>query len=314
MLNPTTLELPLLEVGLAHYTQPAEAPGPTRREHPSAAHNTALQQPANLAPRPYLHPVRSKAGVVVTDAEPADHRHHLGLSIAFSDVNGTNFWGGSTYTAGNGPMLLANHGRQLPRAWQSTPEEASGNVSWLSKDGGELAVEQRRIRYFPHTGPGTWGLSLSSVIVPGAGVQRLEVSSSAVKGRKGAGYGGIFWRFPHGSSAPLVLSNAGRGADAAHGSLSPWLSVGMVIDGVAVSVVLAQEPGQLLPWFVRAGGYLGAGPAVAWAEPAVVDHSNPLKLALHAVIHDGQVSTAAQALGLLSQHPLVSPSSPDRTS
>ena len=299
---------------MVHYIHSAEAPGSPHEEQPRATHNTALQEPVNYAPRPYLHPLRSKAGIVVTDAGPADHRHHLGLSVAFSDVNGTNFWGGSTYTAANGPAVLANHGTQIPYGWQQTPGEASGSVSWLSRNGGEIGVEQRRIQYFHDAGAGAWGLSLSSVIVPAAGIQRLEVSSSAVKGRKGAGYGGIFWRFPESAGEPVVLSEAGTGAAAAHGSLSPWLSIGMVIDGAPVTVLLAQEAGRILPWFVRAEGYLGAGPAVAWDEPAVVDHRNPLKLALHAVIHDGHVSTAAQALQLLNQHPLTNPGSPDRTS
>ena len=299
---------------MVHYIHSAEAPGSPHEEQPRATHNTALQEPVNYAPRPYLHPLRSKAGIVVTDAGPADHRHHLGLSVAFSDVNGTNFWGGSTYTAANGPALLANHGTQIPYGWQQTPGEASGSVSWLSRNGGEIGVEQRRIQYFHDAGAGAWGLSMSSVIVPAAGIQRLEVSSSAVKGRKGAGYGGIFWRFPESAGEPVVLSEAGTGAVAAHGSLSPWLSIGMVIDGAPVTVLLAQEAGRILPWFVRAEGYLGAGPAVAWDEPAVVDQHNPLKLALHAVIHDGHVSTAAQALQLLNQHPLTNPGSPDRTS
>ena len=299
---------------MAHHPLPTEAPGTTPQEQPPATHNTALRQPANLAPRPYLHPILSKAGVVVTEAEPGDHPHHLGLSVAFSDVNETNFWGGSTYTVDHGPMHLANHGKQLPQGWQSTPGQEFGQVSWLSNDGGELAVEQRRIEYFAHPEPGSWSLSLSSVIVPAPGVQHLEVSSSAVKGRQGAGYGGIFWRFPRGSAEPIVLSDAGIGAHAAHGSLSPWLSVSMVIGDAPVSVVLAQEPGRLLPWFIRAEGYLGAGPAVAWAEPTIVDHDNPLKLALHAVIHDGQVSTNADALRILNQHPRTSHSSPDRTS
>ena len=307
-------ELPLLEVGLAHYIHSAEAPGSPHEEQHLATHNTALQQPAHHAPRPYLHPLRSKAGAVVTDAEPADHRHHLGLSVAFSDVNGTNFWGGSTYTAANGPALLANHGTQVPHGWQQTPGEASGNVSWLSKNGRELAVEQRHIQYFHDAGAGTWALSLSSVIRPAADVPRLEVSSSGVKGRKGAGYGGIFWRFPETAGEPLVLSEAGSGAAAAHGSGSRWLSIGMVIDGAPVTVILAQETGRILPWFVRAEGYLGAGPAVAWDEPAVVNRGrNPLKLALHAVIHDGPVDMAARALELLNQHPLINPGSSDRT-
>ena len=89
----------------------------------------------------------------------------------------------------------------------------------------------------------------------------------------------------------------------------------MRIDGGPVSVVLAQDRERQLPWFIRADGYLGAGPAVAWDEPARADRVRPLKLSLHAVIHDGPVPTAARALGLLQQHPRINrPSSPDRTS
>lgn len=298
-----------------HTLPPAAAPGVTDPVPTLATHCTGREQPAASAPRPYLHPVRSLAGAIVTEAAPADHPHHLGLSIAFSDVNGTNFWGGSTFTAASGPMLLANHGTQVLQGWKSTASEESGGVSWRSDSGGELAVERRHLEYFAHPEPGTWSLSLSSVIRPAAGVEQLEVSSSAVKGRAGAGYGGIFWRFPQGSSGPLVLSDAGSGADAAHGSRSPWLAVTMRIDGGTVSVVLAQDPERPLPWFIRAEGYLGAGPAVAWSEPARAGHNTPLRLGLHAVIHDGAVQTPARALELLQQHPrLCRPGSTDRTS
>ncbi|WP_307078802.1 DUF6807 domain-containing protein [Arthrobacter pascens] len=302
-----------------HTSSAAAAPGFSVQGQPLATHCTGLRQPATSAPRPYLHPVGSLAGAIVTEAGPADHPHHLGLSIAFSDVNGTNFWGGSTFTAASGSKLLANHGTQVQQGWQSSAVgdtgEESGGVSWQSDSGDELAVEHRRIQYFPHPEPGTWSLSLSSVIRPGAGVERLVVSSSAVKGRAGAGYGGIFWRFPHGSDHPSILSDDGSGANAAHGSLSPWLSVTIRLGGEPVTVVLAQVPEHLLPWFIRAEGYLGAGPAVAWSEPAHVDPTAPLRLALHAVIHDGPVPTAARARELLQQHPRISrPSSPDRTS
>lgn len=298
---------------------PAEAPGgPACSGQQLADHVTTLRQPATSAPRPFLHPVRSLAGATVTEAGPADHPHHLGLSVAFSDINGTNFWGGSTFTAATGPMLLANHGRQLPLGWQSFESETGrteeGRVSWRSESDNELAVEQRRIERFAHPGAGSWGLSLTSVIFPAAGVERLLVSSSAVKGRAGAGYGGIFWRFPRGTGDPQILSAAGSGADTAHGSMSPWLSVTMQTAGGPVSVVLAQDPGLLRPWFIRAEGYLGAGPAVAWADAASVDHSNPLRLSLHAVIHDGPVPTAARALDLLHHHPRTSrPGTSDRT-
>ena len=50
-----------------------------------------------VAPRPYLHPVRTLGGTRVTDAAPVDHRWHLGCSVGIQDVNGTNLWGGRTY-------------------------------------------------------------------------------------------------------------------------------------------------------------------------------------------------------------------------
>jgi len=319
-----------------------------------ATHNGGSALPSLSSPRPYLHPIRSLAGTVLTDASPADHAHHLGLSIAFSDLNGTNFWGGSTFTEANGPQILPNHGTQRPHGWTATSppgwtgvagnpgafgnrgapgnQDASRNpdacrnpgtpnaagfegaLTWLSEHGNDLAVEHRRINRYPHPSPGTWCLSVDSTLTPAGSVPRLEVSSSAVKGRSGAGYGGIFWRFPASSTPPTVLSDHGAGTEAAHGSLSPWLAISLTVAGAPVSVVLAQSA-VIRPWFIRTEGYIGAGPAVAWSAKAAADAETPLVQDLHAVIHDGTLHTAAQALELLRHHPGLHPErQPDRTS
>src|SRR5689334_13705255 len=44
------------------------------------------------APRPYLHPVRTPAGAVLTVEAPPDHPWHHGLWFAIKFVNGENFW------------------------------------------------------------------------------------------------------------------------------------------------------------------------------------------------------------------------------
>jgi len=36
------------------------------------------------SPRPYWHPIRSRAGVIVSETRPLDHSWHWGLSIAVS--------------------------------------------------------------------------------------------------------------------------------------------------------------------------------------------------------------------------------------
>lgn len=266
------------------------------------------------APRPYFHPVRSVAGIVLTEVAPVDHIHHLGLSVAFSDLNGTNFWGGSTYTQDRGPVVLPNHGSQAVDGWTEEESHAAGTVRWTSQHGTLLAEERRTAQTFMHPAPGSWCLTLRSVMVPAGGVPALEVSSSAVKGRSGAGYGGIFWRFPSDCSGTRVFSAAGAGADRAHGSRSPWLAISTVTGGAPVTVVLAQDA-PARPWFIRSEGYLGVGPAVAWSEKAVASAAHPLAQSLHAVIHDGAVASPDQALHLLEHHPAVrTPSHPDRTS
>ena len=52
------------------------------------------------APKPYLHPLRTASGVIVTRdfpmekiaGEATDHPHHRGLWFSHGDVNGIDFW------------------------------------------------------------------------------------------------------------------------------------------------------------------------------------------------------------------------------
>ncbi|AVT37683.1 PmoA family protein [Plantactinospora sp. BB1] len=71
--------------------------------------------------RPYLHPVRTLGGVVVTDTLPEDHRWHLGVSVAMQDVSGTNLWGGRTYVRDAGYTWLDDHGRIVHDRWLPDP-------------------------------------------------------------------------------------------------------------------------------------------------------------------------------------------------
>ena len=44
------------------------------------------------APRPFLHPVRTPGGAVLTVEAPADHPWHHALWFTIKFVNGENFW------------------------------------------------------------------------------------------------------------------------------------------------------------------------------------------------------------------------------
>jgi hypothetical protein len=89
-----------------------------------------------------------------------------------------------------------------------------------------------------------------------------------------------------------------RGEDVAHGPTSPWLAIsGVDSGGRSASVVLAQ-PGPVLPWFVRAGEYLGAGPALAWERPCDVPAGGTIACALDPLVRDGPIEGAEHAAGL----------------
>src|SRR4051794_37820751 len=99
--------------------------------------------PTNLAPRPCLHPVRTLGGTVVTEFRPADHPHHLGVSVAGADVAGTNFWGGRTFVTARGPVMLPNHGTQRHLAWHlHSPGEIVQSLRWCGANGESLLSEQ----------------------------------------------------------------------------------------------------------------------------------------------------------------------------
>ncbi|MCU1404909.1 MAG: ccpA 5 [Glaciihabitans sp.] len=239
--------------------------------------------PATLSPRPYID-VFSLSGRSVTEALPGDHPHHLALSLALPDVDGITYWGGRTFTRGSGSELLDNHGRQSVSSTVQTDGELRQELAWIAPDGTVQLEESRRVR-FSRIGNGASlqdGLLVQwrSLLTSRHGT---SFGSPATNGRAGAFYGGVFWRTPFGSAR--VLSAAGEGADAAHGSTSPWLS----ISTPDVSVIAVAEAG--MPWFIRTGDYAGFCPAVATEERRLIEAGGVLELALRVVVVDGAVDS-----------------------
>ncbi|MEV6863289.1 DUF6807 family protein [Streptosporangium subroseum] len=240
--------------------------------------------PRTSSPRPYLHPVRTLGGTVVTEFAPADHVHHLGVSVAVSDVGGNNFWGGRTYVRDRGPSWLGDHGtqRHLGFSWR----DSSGfgeSLAWEGADGSEIAREARSVRAVELDG--CWALDFSFALTNLTG-EPLPVRSSATKGRAGAGYGGFFWRAPGSAADRRVFTEDAEGEEAVHGSTSPWLAMA----SADWTLVFVQRDD---PWFVRVVEYPGAGPALAWETPLLIEGT--LARRIVTVVTDGRLSRADAA-------------------
>lgn len=258
-------------VAVAEYVQPARLP-------------------VSLSPRPHLHPVRTLAGTVVTEVRPADHTHHLGVSLAVADVDGTSFWGGRTYVRGVGPRWLGNHGTQRhERFTSSAPDAFTEELSWVSPSGEVLLAEHRAVSARPAAGGDAWLLHWRSRLV-NATPRRLRIGSPATSGRAGAGYGGFFWRAPgHAGDRQVLLPSGQEGEDRAHGARTPWLCMsGRNPTSAAWSLVLAQVPAEVVrPWFIRLAEYPGVGPALAWEEPAWMEPGGELPCGCTVAVADG---------------------------
>ncbi|WP_017580200.1 DUF6807 domain-containing protein [Nocardiopsis valliformis] len=258
---------------------------------PVATHDSGDRVPAELSPRPYLHPVRTLAGTEVTETFPDDHRHHLGVSVTLADVAGTSFWGGRTFTREHGSVMLDNHGRQEHLAWDDRSAGWTTELlSWVSPEGTELLREERTTRALPLDST-TWVLDLRSSL-RNTSARELGIGSPATNGRPGAGYGGVFWRAPIGDQPPTVTGPDGMsGEEALHGSRARWLALSSTTARGSVWTLLFLQPGPRTdPWFLRAKEYPGLCPAPAWDTRLDLAAGQTLELGLRTAVTDGPVS------------------------
>ncbi|MGI5350727.1 PmoA family protein [Streptomyces sp. CA-250714] len=249
------------------------------------------QLAGRLSPRPYLHPVSTPAGTLVTELSPADHTHHLGVGVAVPDVEGHNFWGGRTFVRGRGPTELDNHGAQLHGEFTACGEDGfAQQLSWVA-DGRELLRERRTVAALG-LGREAWALDFGFALTNATG-RPLSLGSPATNGRPGAGYGGFFWRARAGTEAPRVCTAADEGEDAVHQSRAPWLALA----GADWTLVFAGATGRTRedPWFVRSSDYPGVGSSLAHRTRLAVAPGGTVERRIVTVVADGRLGTQRAA-------------------
>ena len=227
-----------------------------------------------LVPRPYLHPVRTLAGTVVTDILPADHEWHLGAGLAIADVARTNMWGGRTYVHGQGYVWLPDHGRIDHVAWkQQCDSVLEHDLVWRDHDGADLLAEHRTI-IASEVADDAWQLTFATTLT-NVRQAPIEIRSPATNGRgEGAGYGGFFWRLPPTEDIRLVArdlqtADLARGEDLVNGSALPALTVSGATDAGPYSLTF-RGLADADRWFVRAAEYPAVGVAFAYRHPVVL--------------------------------------------
>ncbi|MGK0239619.1 MAG: hypothetical protein ACI92G_003097 [Candidatus Pelagisphaera sp.] len=159
----------------------------------------------SYCPRPFMHPIRTLAGDVLTNSRPSDHPWHNGLSMTLNNVNGMNFWGGPTYTRETGQYAdYPNVGKQIHRDWKTGCHSEKSHswietLDWTGPNDEHVFTETRTLTVTDiDTEIGLWRLIWKSSLVNVLG-EKLSINSyCSGEGLEGSGYTGLFLRMSRG--------------------------------------------------------------------------------------------------------------------
>ncbi|MBK5288390.1 MAG: PmoA family protein [Acidimicrobiia bacterium] len=164
------------------------------------------------APRPYVHPLTSPAGAVLSVEAPGDHPWHHALWFTIKFVNGENFW--EEY--GEFGTLRTTQVDETPVADNSV----TATIEWVAPDGESIRLhETRSIRTEPIDADSyliDWSESLT---VPVA--TELDRTPFTTWG----GYGGLTLRGAPTWTDTVIRLADGTDRDRCLGDPSPWLSI-----------------------------------------------------------------------------------------
>jgi hypothetical protein len=243
------------------------------------------------SPKPYLHPVRTLSGDLVTAYRPHDHVWHKGIQLALPHVGPENFWGGVTWVRGEGYRQLENNGSMDHVEFDAL--EADGETARIAErlawhtQAGEHWIDERRELQFRVLGD-AWVLSWFSELENVSG-RSLDFGSPTTHGRPNAGYGGLLWRGPRSFTGGEVIVPGGPvPEEEAMGSTRPWVAfVGTHDETIRRTTLAFFADGAEPPWFVRSGPYAVCGPAPWFHAEQTLGDGESLTLGCDVAIADG---------------------------
>jgi hypothetical protein len=237
------------------------------------------------APRPFVHPLTTPAGAVLSVEAPADHPWHHALWFTIKFVNGENFW--EEY--GEFGLLRTVDVRE-------TDDTVAADLEWIAPDGESVRLrETRTIARVP--------IDADAYAIDWA--EHLTVEVDTVLDRTPfttwGGYGGLTLRGAPDWTDTVIRLDDGVARDRTLGEPSTWLALEGLAMGQPVGVNVFDSPANFRspsPWYAstRADTY-GEGwanfvnAAFLWDEPLTLAAGDHLDLRYRLVVHDGEWST-----------------------
>lgn len=230
------------------------------------------------SPKPYLHPLKTRAGREVSLYRPWDHVWHKGIALSLPHVGEENFWGGPTYVHGSFYVQLENNGEQRHRRFTGLESGAGAVIAheldWIAQSGAACFTERRALTARLHS-PEAWILTFETELTNVSG-QDIAIGSPTTKGRENAGYGGLFWRGPRSFTGGRLVTADGSGTgNDMRGQRHEWMAfAGRHDEDDASSLVLMVDhpdnPHHPPQWFARSEEFACLNPAPFFSEEVTV--------------------------------------------
>ncbi|WP_395243972.1 PmoA family protein [Agromyces sp. MMS24-K17] len=264
--------------------------------------------PTYESPRPYLSPIRTLAGELVSLYRPHDHVWHKGIAWSLPVVGDENFWGGPTFVRGEGYVQLPNNGTQRHLGFEAAPDATAPDTTptgrvvesldWIA-EGGEHLFAERRVLSAAVVADDAWVLGFETRLRNVAD-HPIPIGSPTTRGRENAGYGGLFWRGPRAFTGGTILAPEVSGGDELRGTRHPWMGFTGVHDGSGArsTLVMVDDPGNVQhppQWFARTEEFACLCPAPFFSEEHEVAPGEDLVIRVAVVVADGGADPARAA-------------------
>jgi hypothetical protein len=236
----------------------------------------------NARRRPFIHPLRTPSGLVLTRDAPDDHPWHHGLWFTIKFVNGENFWEeydeyGVLRHVGP-PSIDLDHDAL----------RVSGDLEWVRPDRETVVIDEGRTITHRERDQQSYLVDFETILTP-----RVDVVLDRTPFTTWGGYGGLTLRGNEKWTDTRLLLADGSSHQQIHGFPSRWCDLSSAAGGASIFDHPA-NPRHPVPWYgsTRADTYGDgwanfANAALLWDEPLAVEAGEALCLRHRVVVHDG---------------------------
>jgi hypothetical protein len=216
------------------------------------------------AVKPYLHPLRTATGKIVTRSYPMeavpgeakDHPHHRGLWFTHGLVNEVDFWANEKNQKGAGKAGRGSIITRRVTAVESGKKKGKvgATFEWQDPSGKGLLSEQRTMTFYSHPTQRWIDFDITLTALEDVTFGDTKEGTFAIR---------LTTELEEKHSGKMRSSDGKEGEKAVWGTRSPWLDYAGTVDGEKVGLAILDHPTNPRHptyWHSRGYGLYAANP------------------------------------------------------